>query len=107
MSRHKGQDLAPLVVDAQRTRRRTESHLVQVGEQGVHCGSPRSGRSADGISDADNTIADVPTGQRLFFIALHRASVSDQLTVITQKQVPSNRRDGSVPVPAACMSYLR
>ncbi|MFK0110576.1 hypothetical protein [Streptomyces sp. NPDC091217] len=56
---------------------------MQVGEQGVHRGSPGSGRTADGISDSNDTGADIATGQRLFFIMLHRTSVSDQAAVIT------------------------
>lgn len=83
VSRHEGQDLTPLIVNAEWARRRGESHLVQVGKQGMHGGSPRSGGTADGISDANDTITDVAAGQRLFMIVLHRTSVSDQLAVIT------------------------
>ena len=32
ISRHEGQDLTSLIVNAERTRRRAESHLVQVGK---------------------------------------------------------------------------
>ncbi|GHA12390.1 hypothetical protein GCM10010303_23000 [Streptomyces purpurascens] len=89
MSRHEGQDLTPLIVNAERTRRRAESHLVQVGKQGMHSGSPYSGRTANGVPDANDTITDVATGQRLFIIMPHRTSVSDQLVMITPLRGPS------------------
>ncbi|KQV97652.1 hypothetical protein ASD08_47600 [Streptomyces sp. Root369] len=74
MSRHEGQDLTSLIVNAEWARRRAESHLVQVGKQGMHGGSPRSGRTANGVSDANDTITYVAARQRLFIIVLHRTS---------------------------------
>ncbi|GCB53130.1 hypothetical protein SNL152K_10487 [Streptomyces sp. NL15-2K] len=44
---------------------------MQVGKQGMHGGSPWSGRTANGVSDANDTITDVAAGQRLFIIVLH------------------------------------
>jgi hypothetical protein len=49
----------------------------------MHSGSPWSGRTANGVPDANDTITDVATGQRLFIIVPHRTSVSDQLVMIT------------------------
>jgi len=49
-----------------------------VRQQCVHRRGPRSGGTADGIADADDAAADVPAGQRLFFIVLHRASLAHQ-----------------------------
>ncbi|GGU22506.1 hypothetical protein GCM10010244_56490 [Streptomyces coeruleorubidus] len=72
-----------MIVNAEWARHRAESHLVQVGKQGMHGGSPRSGRTANGVSDANDTITDVAARQRLFIIVLHRTSVSDQLAMIT------------------------
>jgi hypothetical protein len=48
----------------------------------MHSGSPWSGRTANGVPDANDTITDVATGQRLFIIVPHRTSVSDQLVMI-------------------------
>jgi hypothetical protein len=83
ISGHEGQDLTPLIINAEWARRRAESHLVQVSKQGMHSGSPGSGRTANGVPDANDTITDVATGQRLFIIVPHRTSVSDQLVMIT------------------------
>ncbi|GAA3307931.1 hypothetical protein GCM10020219_007770 [Nonomuraea dietziae] len=49
----------------------------------MHGGSPRSGRTTNGVSDANDTITYVAARQRLFIIVLHRTSVSDQLAMIT------------------------
>lgn len=49
----------------------------------MHSGSPWSGRTANGVPDANDAITDVATGQRLFIIVPHRTSVSDQLVMIT------------------------
>ncbi|MEU8780342.1 hypothetical protein [Streptomyces sp. NPDC048637] len=46
-------------------------------EQRVHRRGPRPDGAADGVPDADDTTADVPTGQRLLFLALHRPSLAD------------------------------
>ncbi|MGI5429242.1 TOBE domain-containing protein [Streptomyces sp. CA-179760] len=64
-----------------------------MAEQSMHCGSPWPGRAADGISDTDDTLADVATGQWSFFIGLHRTTVPDQPIVITRlKEAPDQRR---------------
>ena len=49
----------------------------------MYGGGPQSGRTANGISDANDTITDVAARQRLFIIVLHRTSVSDRLAMIT------------------------
>jgi hypothetical protein len=53
----------------------------------MHSGSPGSGRTAHGVPDANDTITDVATGQRLFIIVPHRTSVSGQLVMITPLKV--------------------
>jgi hypothetical protein len=57
---------------------------MQMGKQGMHRRSPWSGRTANGVPDANDTITDVAAGQRLFIIVSHRTSVSDQPVMITQ-----------------------
>lgn len=83
ISRHEGQDLTPLIVNAERTRCRAESHFVQVGKEGMHSGSPWSGRTANGVPDANDTLTDVVTGHGLLIIAPHRTSVLSQLAMVT------------------------
>ncbi|WP_225102501.1 hypothetical protein [Streptomyces sp. CoH27] len=56
---------------------------MQVGKQGMHSGSPWSGRTANCVPNANDTIADVAAGQRLFIIVPHRTSVSDRPVMIT------------------------
>jgi hypothetical protein len=82
VSWHESQDFAPLVVNAQWARCRSESHLVQVGEQGMDCRRPRPGGTANGVSDANDSITDVAAGQRLFLM-LHWTSVSGRPRVVT------------------------
>ncbi|XXZ53105.1 hypothetical protein AAGT00_28145 [Streptomyces cavourensis] len=54
-----------------------------MSKQGMHGGSPRTGLTANGVPDANDTVTDIASGQRLFIIVLHRTSVSDRLVVIT------------------------
>jgi hypothetical protein len=49
----------------------------------MHSRSPWSGRTANGVPDANDTITDVAAGQGLFIIVPHRTSVSDQPVMIT------------------------
>ncbi|MFE7838721.1 aldo/keto reductase [Streptomyces sp. NPDC057474] len=66
-----------MIVNAEWARRRAESHLVQVGKQGMHGGSPRTGWTANGVSDANDTITYVAARQRLFISeAAARAAAS-------------------------------
>ncbi|WP_329228591.1 hypothetical protein OG488_11965 [Streptomyces sp. NBC_01460] len=65
ISRHEGQDLTPLIVNAERTRRLAESHPVQVCKQGMHSGRPWSSRTASGVADANDTgMASLISGER-------------------------------------------
>jgi hypothetical protein len=42
--------------------------VEQVGQQGVYRGCPGARGAADRVADADDALADVATGQRLFVL---------------------------------------
>ncbi len=52
----------------------------------MYSGSPWSGRTANGVPDANDTLTDVVTGHRLLIIAPHRTSVWSRLAMVTPIQ---------------------
>lgn len=69
-----GDDLSPPCIEAQRSRAVAEAGAIQVAEQLVNGGRPRTGRAANGVSDTHDS-SDVPTLQRLLGGLAHEHKV--------------------------------
>ncbi len=63
-ARDEGENLAPLVVEAERARCTMKSDSTEVIEQGVYGRRPGTGRAAHGVSDANDPAAHVAAFQR-------------------------------------------
>jgi hypothetical protein len=61
---YKGQDLAPVLIDAERAGCTVEAGLVQVGEQRVDGRRPRPRRAPNGVTHLDDSAAHVAAAQR-------------------------------------------
>jgi hypothetical protein len=68
---HEGEDLAAVGVDAERTRRAAEAHVMKVGEQPVDRRGPRARRAAHGTARPDDALAHVSAAER-YLGACHR-----------------------------------
>ncbi|GAA3855290.1 hypothetical protein GCM10023084_06650 [Streptomyces lacrimifluminis] len=51
---------------------------MEMGDQRMHCRSPRPRRPANGFPDTNDTGAHVPAGQRLLLVVSHGGSLADQ-----------------------------
>ncbi len=70
------EDLAPLVVDSERSRRTGKAHLLQVRQQRVDGGRPRLDGSADGVPDPHHPAAGTVLHH---FLTRHARQATQQL----------------------------
>jgi hypothetical protein len=66
------EDVTALIVEAERSRCTGKADVLEVAEERIDGGRPRAGRSANGVADADDAVADVASGEReLGVVAVH------------------------------------
>src|SRR5262245_21483589 len=80
-ARDEGEYLASAVVETERARGATEADAVEMVEQSMHRGCPRSGRAAHGVADAYDLTARVAAVQRSLGVCHWPTSLWKQLAV--------------------------